>query len=97
MTKQEWIREYTIDSMMYWTSVYGTALNYQEASRLTDSVLRDEASQGVVIKVERESFASICGYCAELDGCQEAHTECDKFKLEVDYVPTKSLIEEKDA
>ena len=49
-------------------------------------------SQGVVIKVDRELTASICGYCEHLDSCQETHSECDRFKLEAGYEAVESLI-----
>ncbi len=59
---------------------------------ITDEVMKSLHSQGVVIKVERDTFASICGYCEHLDSCQETHSECDKFKLEAGYTAYEPLV-----
>ena len=48
---------------------------------------------GVVIKVERETMASICGYCEFLDHCKEEYPECNEFKLEAGYGVFEPLIE----
>jgi len=63
------------------------------AQGITDLMI-DLDSEGVVIKVEREEFDSICAYCEYLDTCLEVHCECDKFKLEAGYATFEPLIEE---
>ena len=50
---------------------------------------------GVVIKVDKEPTASICGYCEFLDHCKEEHTECNGFKLWAGYVAVEPLVKNK--
>ncbi len=101
MSKQEEIREviddYTDDRCLYpdrsceSRSDVGYCSDGEGAYRCLMERLN---SKGVMIKVERETMASICGYCEFLDHCKEEHPECNEFKLEAGYGAVESLIED---
>ena len=85
-TKQEEIRE----GMEH-------ILKMKEMTKVTrDAILEYQLkflkSEGVVLKVGGETFASICGYCESLDTCREEHSECDKFRLSTGLTAYEELI-----
>ena len=91
MTKQEEIRNRLIDFLDGLENPYTDADNRPRGQ--VEELLKILDSQGVVIKVDRELTASICGYCSSLDSCLEEHRECGKFSLCPEYVAVESLLE----
>ena len=87
MTEQEEIREGLEGRFRQ------AGLSTTDARNFAEATLIDLDSQGVVIKVERELTASICGYCEHLDSCFEEHSECDEFRLSAGYSAFEPLIE----
>jgi len=93
MTKQEEIR-HGIAARLEIAYNIGISKKPCDTNRMAESAVEQLASQGVVIQVERELPASICGYCENLDTCLEEHSECDKFRLSDVYVAVIPLKEE---
>ena len=70
MDKQEEIRKGIIDRL-----VFSTSLSRYGAGIEADFILRKQASQGAVIKVEKELPVNPCEKC-ELDLSRECHNVC---------------------
>ena len=84
MTREK-IREGMVNTIMY-----GTESTYEEACRITDSILMFQDIKGVVLKVERELPTSVICFLDDRYGKYEFAFELE----EAGYVAAVPLVEE---